>query len=110
MFAKGRGVAQDDAEAVRWYRLAAAQGYAYAQFNLGNMFEKGRGVAKDTAEAIRLYRLAAAQGVAAATAALQRLGAWCACCHVTIAANQFNKLGYTGGGGVWSLGDNFPEK
>ena len=30
MFAKGRGVAQDDAEAVRWYRLAAAQGHAGA--------------------------------------------------------------------------------
>jgi hypothetical protein len=75
MFANGRGVAQDDAEAVRWYRLAAAQGNALGQFALGDMFEKGRGVAKDTTEADRLYRLAAAQGVAAATAALQRLGA-----------------------------------
>jgi TPR repeat protein len=73
MFANGRGVAQDDAEAVRLYRLAAAQGHARAQNNLGFMFEDGLGVAKDTAEAIRLYRLAAAQGVAAATAALQRL-------------------------------------
>jgi TPR repeat protein len=75
MFEHGQGVAHDDAEAVRWYRLAAAQGHADAQNNLGIMFENGRGVAKDTAEAIRLYRLAAAQGVAAATAALQRLGA-----------------------------------
>ena len=29
------GVEQDYKEAVRWYRLAAEQGYAYAQFNLG---------------------------------------------------------------------------
>jgi TPR repeat protein len=28
MFANGVGVAEDHAEAVRWYRLAAAQGYA----------------------------------------------------------------------------------
>jgi TPR repeat protein len=71
MFEKGRGVAQDDAEAVRWYRLAAAQGVAVAQCNLGFMFEKGRGVAQDDAEAVRWYRLAAAQGDARATAALQ---------------------------------------
>jgi hypothetical protein len=56
------------------YRLAAAQGDAYAQYNLGDKFEKGLGVAKDRAEAIRLYRLAAAQGQAEAIAALKRLG------------------------------------
>ena len=74
MFDNGEGVAQDEAEAVRLYRLAAAQGLAPAQFNLGFMFENGQGVAKDIAEAIRLYRLAAAQGDANATAALKRLG------------------------------------
>ena len=31
MFANGRGVAQDDAEAARLFRLAAEQGYAAAQ-------------------------------------------------------------------------------
>ena len=69
------GVAQDYAEAVRLYSLAAAQGHAYAQNNLGLMFENGEGVAQDRAEAIRWYRLAAAQGNAYATAALQQLGA-----------------------------------
>tara|TARA_B110000116_G_scaffold260112_1_gene262885 strand:+ start:972 stop:1109 length:138 start_codon:yes stop_codon:yes gene_type:complete len=34
-YATGRGVSQDDAEAVRWYRLAADQGDADAQFNFG---------------------------------------------------------------------------
>ena len=28
MYANGRGVPKDDAEAVRWYRLVAEQGYA----------------------------------------------------------------------------------
>jgi TPR repeat protein len=74
MFAKGEGVAQDKAEAVRLYRLAAAQGDADAQFNLGLMFAYGEGVAQDKAEAVRLYRLAAAQGDAKAAAALKRLG------------------------------------
>jgi len=33
----GQGVKQDYTEAARWYRKAAEQGYALAQFNLGNM-------------------------------------------------------------------------
>jgi hypothetical protein len=59
------GVAQDSADAVRLYSLAAAQGYANAQNNLGDMFANGRGVAQDYAEAVRLFRLAAEQGHAA---------------------------------------------
>jgi hypothetical protein len=46
MFAQGRGVAQSDVEAARWYRKAADQGHAQAQNNLGTMFEQGRGVAQ----------------------------------------------------------------
>jgi TPR repeat protein len=45
MFADGEGVAQDQAEAVRLWRLAAAQGHAQAQSNLGVMFANGEGVA-----------------------------------------------------------------
>ena len=71
MFEVGRGVARDYAEAVRLYSLAAAQGDAYAQNNLGLMFEKGCGVARDYAEAVRLYSLAAAQGNARAQKKLE---------------------------------------
>ena len=35
-YGTGEGVAQDDAEAVRWYRLAAEQGNAGAQLALGS--------------------------------------------------------------------------
>ncbi len=66
MHAKGRGVPQDDREAVRWYRLAAAQGHARAQFGLGIMYENGRGVPQDDKQAVRWYRRAAAQGHASA--------------------------------------------
>jgi TPR repeat protein len=69
------GVAQDYAEAVRLYSLAAAQGHATAQYNLGFMFENGQGVAQDRAEAIRWYRLAAAQGYSFAQTRFARLGA-----------------------------------
>ena len=60
-FARGEGVAQDWAEAVRYYRQAAEQGLADAQFALGGCYEEGEGVAQDWAEALRYYRLAAAQ-------------------------------------------------
>jgi len=66
MFDRGRGVPQDYAEAVRWYRLAAEQGLAEAQYNLGQMFAQGYGVTKDSAMAVYWYRLAAQQGLAAA--------------------------------------------
>ena len=47
MYANGRGVAQDDEQAVFWYRKAAEQGNAIAQFNLGKMYENGHGVEQD---------------------------------------------------------------
>ena len=56
------GVAQDDAQAVALYRLAAAQNFDGAQCDLGFMYGNGHGVAQDHAEALRLYQLAAAQG------------------------------------------------
>ena len=66
MYGTGEGVPQDDAEAIRWYRLAAEQGLATAQYNLGVMYDDGLGVPQDDAEAIRWYRLAAEQGLATA--------------------------------------------
>jgi TPR repeat protein len=60
----GEGVAQDFAEAAKWYRKAAEQGHAEAQFNLGTMYDEGRGVRQDYAEAAKWYRKAKDQGVA----------------------------------------------
>ena len=62
----GEGVPQDDAEAVRWFRLAAEQGYAKAQVELGYRYRWGLGVPSDDAEAGRWLRLAAEQGHAKA--------------------------------------------
>jgi hypothetical protein len=62
MYENGRGVARDNAEAVRLYRLAAEQGNAEGQASLGFMYANGLGVGLDRAEALRWYRLAANQG------------------------------------------------
>ena len=53
MYQNGLGVPKDYGEAVKWYRLGAAQGYARAQYNLGVMYENGLGVPKDDGEAIK---------------------------------------------------------
>ena len=47
-------------------RLAAEQGDASAQFNLGFMYATGEGVPQDYQEALKWYRLAAEQGHAQA--------------------------------------------
>jgi TPR repeat protein len=62
MYDNGEGVPQDDAETVRWFRLAADQGHARAQVNLGHMYETGEGVPQNYVEAARWYRRAADQG------------------------------------------------
>jgi hypothetical protein len=54
-------------EAARLYKLAADQGYAPAQLDLGIRYDKGLGgLARDEREAVRLFKLAADQGLAAA--------------------------------------------
>ena len=42
--------------------MAAAQGFAEAQFNLGNLYENGNGVAQDLKAAAAWYAKAAASG------------------------------------------------
>jgi hypothetical protein len=55
-------VEQDSTEAVRWYRIAAEQGHAIAQNNLGMCYSYGNGVTQDYTKAVRWFRLAAEQG------------------------------------------------
>jgi uncharacterized protein len=62
MYARGRGVPLDEAEAGNWFRSAADRGNASAQLTLGNMYAEGRGVPQDYAEAAKWYRAAAEQG------------------------------------------------
>ena len=62
IYDNGRGVPQDDAEAVRWYRLAADQGYASALTILGVMYATGQGVPVDDVQAHLWYDLAASRG------------------------------------------------
>ena len=51
---------------MRWYRLAADQGNAFAQNNLGLMYAQGFGVPEDIVLAYMWFNLSAAQGNEAA--------------------------------------------
>jgi TPR repeat protein len=58
--------ASDTREAIEWIRKAADQGYAPAEFHMGQVYDFGFGVASDDREALRWYRQAAERGFAAA--------------------------------------------
>ena len=62
-YQKGRGLAPNMEEAVRWYRLAAAKGHAASQNNLGLILAEGLGVRRDPVEAVRLIKLAIENGI-----------------------------------------------
>lgn len=66
----GIGVKQDHAASVKWFRMAAEQGEADAQFNLARLYgsevngvyKKARAVPANDAEALKWYQRSAEQG------------------------------------------------
>ena len=62
MYDKGEGVAANPAEALSWYRRAAASNDAEAEFLLSQMFDVGRGTPQNQAEGVVHLRLAASGG------------------------------------------------
>lgn len=60
LYAKGRGVSQDHAQARVWYEKAAAQGHPLAQNNLAELYFAGLGVSQDYVRAYMWVDLAAA--------------------------------------------------
>jgi TPR repeat protein len=61
MYTLGHGVPKNYAAAASWYRKAAEQGHASAQFNLGLMYSSGGGVPQDYVQAHKWFNLAASR-------------------------------------------------
>ncbi len=57
MYRNGHGVPQGYAEAMGWWRKAAEQGNANAQYNLGLIYKNGQGVPQDEAQAYMWFKL-----------------------------------------------------
>lgn len=76
MYEGGQGVAVNDAEAARWYGLAAAQGHAQAQFYLGQIYANGdtSKLGRDYVAAYVWWTRASRQGHPGATSGLRSLG------------------------------------
>ena len=62
MYKNGLGVVQNYEESVNWYRKAAEQGHARAQYGLGFIYWAGSGVIKDYQEANEWFLKSAEQG------------------------------------------------
>ena len=58
----GKGVAENDAKAVKWFQKSADQGNADAQYYLGECYYLGKGVAQNDAEAVKWFQKSADQG------------------------------------------------
>jgi len=61
-YLRGRGVTQNGAEAIRWFRASAEKGNAEAQYVLGNLYEVGIALRQDDAEATKWFLTAASRG------------------------------------------------
>ena len=70
MYDRGKVVAEDDAEAARWFTLSAEGGFAPGQANLGKMYFNGNGVEQNYTNALHWYQAAARQGLGQAQMAL----------------------------------------
>ena len=66
MYLNGRGVPQDDKEGAKWLRLAAEQGSAVAQSNLGVVYLRNRNVPLNYQEALKWIRMSSDNGDAGA--------------------------------------------
>jgi TPR repeat protein len=64
---------QDDSKAFHWFQMAAENGSARGQYDLGQIYEHGRGQPKDFELAAHWYGKSAAQGVERARVKLDRL-------------------------------------
>ena len=62
MYQNGNGILEDDGEAVKWYILAADQGYAIAQTNMGFMYALGKGVPENDVYAYMWFNIASSLG------------------------------------------------
>lgn len=62
MYREGKGVAQDDKQAMIWLQKAGEQGNTIAQFSLGKMYFMGEGVAQDSRQAYAWFSTAVANG------------------------------------------------
>jgi TPR repeat protein len=76
MYGQGLGVARDDAEAARLYRMAADHGHGGAAFKVAEGYEYGIGLEKSRKQARHWYEVAAGRGHFHAAGKLKQFKFW----------------------------------
>jgi len=59
IYSEGEGIAKNDEEGVKWYRLAADRGDTISQLALGTMYVNGRGVRRSFIRAYSWFTIVA---------------------------------------------------
>src|SRR5260370_16475663 len=73
MYASGEGVPKDDKKALEWFKKAAEQGYADAEYNLGTRYLFGSATERDFETAAHWFLKAAEQANLSAPDTLGRM-------------------------------------
>lgn len=74
MYYIGKGIPQNNAEALKWYKKAAEKGHPVAQFGLGVMYSEGEGVPRNYIEGYAWLSLASAKEIDDAKQQLSLVG------------------------------------
>jgi uncharacterized protein len=115
MYYTGTGVTKNNQQAARWVRMAAEEGYASAQLDLGYLYEQGKGVSLDYTAAYMWYRAAADRGEKRAKTQLTKLSTLLTVAQIKQADEAAAKLAVTVpksdlGNGLTSVGGLFPRR
>lgn len=73
MYQGGKGVKQDYAKALKWFRLSSARGNPWAQYFIARMYDDGRGVPKSREKAKVWFRKSAENGLKEGQEAYERV-------------------------------------
>lgn len=87
LYLAGEGVKANPNEAEHWWRMAADQGYAASQYNLGGMFSRGLSTTLSREEAMDWLSRASEQGHRSAARELVALQAMAAAAEIPIEAS-----------------------
>ena len=74
LYFDGKGVMEDNAQAIKWFRKAAQRNHSQAQYNLAIMLASGLGTEADLVEAYAWLKISQKRGYGPATEVINQMG------------------------------------
>lgn len=75
LYYDGKGVMEDNAQALKWFRKSAENNHSQAQYNLAIMLASGIGIDADLVEAYAWLKISQSNGYGPATDSIKQMGA-----------------------------------